>query len=244
MDSDETTFQAAELPPLRIHHFLTCTAIIAAFMSFYQTFAGRLDHSELGIDQNYLVIRGILEGVIVTACSYGIYWRWLSYRFFGEVGHWFLLLKACNIILDFFVFFYMTLFVWILRGWFEMDVVVASIPWVMHSYQIVGLVILWFGARRATDTPAWRRFVISIILFKILYLGWYGLYLITNSLWGTVAGERDLVVGIANYGFPAVWIGFCLHALWVDRSMGKKRHWSHWLGIAAWMIGIVLGLFY
>jgi hypothetical protein len=82
-------------PPLRVHHILVATAVVAVLLSLHHMLR---QHDVGGMSKFLASVQGIvltiMTGIAATVVAFGIAWRCLGHSFFDQPGHWLLLTQS------------------------------------------------------------------------------------------------------------------------------------------------------
>jgi hypothetical protein len=200
-------------PPLRIHHIMVATAVIAVLLSIThslrQTNSFGLSSFATSVQA---ITMAISAGLAATLVGFGFAWRRRGYLFFDQPGHWLLLTQALMI-----CFFVMAAAISVIRLPYNQGTsAVMGLLFVLINVANIGL-NLW-AARRIADSIPWSLiFLIDgltvVFLFGALWLGFPGLFFIV--IWGA----------------PLATVVLLLLAAWSDRRDHIRRDWPHWLGV-------------
>ena len=85
-------------PPLRIHHIMVATAVVAVLLSISQSLR---QSNTLGLSAFVASGQGILmtitAGLAATVTGFGFVWRRHGHSYFNQPGHWLLVIKSLMI---------------------------------------------------------------------------------------------------------------------------------------------------
>jgi membrane-associated HD superfamily phosphohydrolase len=214
--SIETPQGSAELPPLRIHHFMIWTALTAAIIAGCMTF-DRTARNGPPIE-NRMIIAALMVTAIAVAGALTIsgsayYWRRHGVSFPQSPGDM-LLISMAGAVLAFFA---------VIALLFAIFLLIGDDDWFALYYTIVGIVVVvgWSylqiaGMLDYANTWQWR------VVFGILLL----------APWIVVFFPIPVFV---------TFIASVLCASWVDWYKAIPHAWTHWCGVAfAILLGISL----
>ena len=91
--------ESRELPPIRIHHFLAWTAVMAVMLAAQRAWQFGGAAGMPSALQTKIIAMGtvgsVLSSLAVTIVLFGVYWRRIGLPFFTEPGQW-LLVVLCG----------------------------------------------------------------------------------------------------------------------------------------------------
>jgi hypothetical protein len=209
-------------PPLRIHHIMVATAVIAVLLSINHSLR---QTNSFGLSSFATSGRGITmaitAGLAATIVGFGFAWRRSGYSFFDQPGNWLLLSHSLTI-----GFFMMAAAICAFQ--LPDSHIATSIPFGAFYFLLIvlGIALNLWAAWRIADSIPWKFiFLVDgltvICLFGVIWLGFRGL------------------VPIVIWGAPIAVLLLLLLASWADRRDHVRRDWPHWLGVCLRSIPIL-----
>jgi hypothetical protein len=228
----------AGLPPLRIHHFLAWTTVLAAAFTLFTL----LDRPRtLNREEPWSIVSTIVTEVIqnaaITGLGFGFAWRRQGLSFPSDPGQWMIVQSG-------------------LEGMVALllSVVLVVIHPGVHPEEIVPLAPEWFQLlwRLAHIALAAALLVMNVLVATRLVHGWRWrlVFAVTAWIWawslafqfafGLFPSFFDTVnifamlryASLFAFGVPMVLLLFLISLAAVhDWRRGVARHWSHWLGV-------------
>jgi hypothetical protein len=205
------------LPPLRLHHLFSLTAVVAVMLGIN----GPQQTTEMNMQspfpsgwQSVLVASGVVYTIMlataVTIVAYGIAWRRRGVRFFHHPGHWLLVVIAVMSVLTSLagLIYRIADAVWDITR--SMTASINEINWVVISI-FVGT--MWTG-------------LIANVALNI----YVAIKKCHESHWRWVFGVRAVAAIIRVLGDLAL-IAFLLRAARIDRRSQAPRDVLHWYGV-------------
>jgi hypothetical protein len=236
-----TRLSPVGLPPLRLHHFFTWTAATAGLLALGSLFDQETDHVAHWWTLTWLPSL-LWYSLALTCCGFGLHWRRQGLPFPSQPGHAILLVGACGYILWIGL---SLLFLAILgRSKLTEQLVDASwYEWISNAYQVFVIAsYVWFAW---WSRPA-RRWQVFFLLQAMWTADFYFIDRILEALliqpisnleWigpGLALGMRFVLQQM-----PGLIPGTALVvAILLDRRDRIPRHWSHWAGVAAYLVAI------
>jgi hypothetical protein len=211
-------------PPLRIHHIMVATAVVAALLSVNYTL--RQSNSQ-GLSSfassGFGNVLAITTGIAATLVGFGFAWRRAGFSFLDLPGHWLLLVQSLPI-----GFFAMMGAIGALQLPDNHALTRVATGVVFGSFHLLNIGLNLWAARRIADSIPWTLiFLIDglrfVALFGIVWLGFHAL------LWIAVGGALATLI-------------LLLLACWGDHRDHIHRDWPQWLGVALRIVPIVQAL--
>jgi hypothetical protein len=210
-------------PPLRIHHILVATAVVAVTLSFQKWLlpVGGLE-PVTAFDGADRIWRTISTSLAFTVVGFAIAWRRAGYPFLRFPGHWLLLIELMpSLVFIPFICYSLMRFTYMTTPIFPM--------WPFHIYfastflGLIGLTIVaaWIGA----DSRWWR-----------LYFVFQGCVYVAIPLAALVGMAALHAVGVHSTALLAL----LFSAIIADNHDCRPRDWPHWLGVSLICITIVM----
>jgi hypothetical protein len=195
----------ADLPHLRIHHFLTWMATTAVLITGTMWFDRTVRNGppiESRVVIGSLILLAVAVSGALTCVSWGLYWRARGYAFPKEPGDWLLTWIAATILgvlvmlVGVFVVFFIE------EDWLDAFYFFGGV-----AFLIVSGLLGMLGVMRYSDTAAWRVVFAVLAALPLIVL---------------VAGAVAAACGV---------LASLLWAIWIDLRRRLRRHWMHWLGV-------------
>ncbi|MCI0491479.1 MAG: hypothetical protein L0Z07_00915, partial [Planctomycetes bacterium] len=236
----------SDLPPLRIHHFLVCMAVLAAMLSLEQRDrSGAYATMPFGFVVQMAVMYAIIAAG-VTLAGFSLWWHAKGHAALAQPGQWLLLsylIALPRLLLPALLPFYAMDFIG--RPWTIIilirdptDVALAIIRLIL-VFAYYGLPVLFFAwcAWRIADTRPWR------ILFTICAMGEvvFILPILGIPLWQWVPSNTAAALKISGSNVTLLLTAW---AAAQDVLRKKQRSWSHWAGVGlfmAWRLSNLVG---
>lgn len=219
-------------PPLRIHHILIWTAVVAVFVAVHMTLRriGSLDGVVFALmDLVDTLPQALAMGVLMT----GLLWRHRGLPFFDEAGHWLLLVLVVHLLQS------------------TLQAILFASRWNASSPGAVDQ-LLWLGiegipplaigymllgpARRASDTIYWKLCCYSAGILALLPLYYFAFQFSARPIAVNYTYALWCVRLLAALGALACYV----RAMRNDSRRHRSRHWSHWWGAALWAINVAI----
>jgi hypothetical protein len=213
--TDASATLRSDLPPLRIHHLLLCTAVAAVLLTVWQVV---YPPEARGVLTTSVCIRLGLSWTIyavgLTLATLTCWWRVKGYASLAQPGQWLLLVQVIPLL----------------------DLLVASLSRVGVAGQALWEknIFLWGPAEYAHVAAGVLAPLASIVL-PILLFGWTAWRIADTRPWRIVLALLALVrisgVGWSILVFAVVWPT-------VDDAIRKRRRsWTHWAGTGLFVAG-------
>ena len=170
-------------PPLRIHHIMAATAVIAVLLSISQSLR---QSNTLGLSAFVASGQGIWmtisAGLAATVTGFGFVWRRHGHSYFNQPGHWLLVVKSLMISV-----FLLAALISAMRLPDNHAVISAAtgVFFVLLNVVVIGL-NLWAAAKIADSIPWTLIFLID----GLMVVGMFGIAWLVSSdfvpvvLWG------------------------------------------------------------
>lgn len=221
----------SDLPPLRVHHLFYFLAVAAFAAAMHRGVKPVVGPNVLGrelAEMTYWLAAALgasLWGLGACWCMRG--WRflvqpgpWLVAASLVETGYLERLAAACDLL----VFGRAgRLAAWLRESW-EMH------WWSVAPLAILGTIVLGMAAlssRRTAFGPLWRV-LLALVGVQLLACAFLGPW---NTDFGRWQGWRLSTWEARSRGTAAIAAAAVMH----DRTLGRRRHWSHALSVALWM---------
>ena len=206
-------------PPLRIHHIMVATAVIAVLLSISQFLR---QSNTLGLSAFVASGQGILmtitAGLAATVTGFGFVWRRHGHSYFNQPGHWLLVAQSLMVSV-----FLLAALISAMRLPDNHAVTSAatSVFFVLLNVVLIGL-NLWAAAKIADSIP-WK---LLFLVDGLMVVGMFGIaWLVSTDL-----------VPVVLWGAPLATFLLLLLAAWGDRRDHIRRDWPHWLGVGLKMV--------
>jgi hypothetical protein len=250
LDSTAETVPAppprGDLPPLRIHHFLVWTTVMAVSFAVH----GWTNLSESSATLwavTIAIVQFILISAALTCLLYGTVWWWRDLRFPSEPGHALVILVGISTILS-------TLMVVLISGFDAEPYEFAN------AYQgFRGSIPYW-----TAWLSRWNGLIIAVLVLLLSIA--FAVWLVSGVRWRlvfaliatvTAAGvavhslhfllmqytsrnkveETVLWLNLSTDAIPTAILMICIVlAVMEDRRLAISRHWSHWVGVGVYVM--------
>jgi hypothetical protein len=230
----------SELPPLRLHHFLTWTALTAVLLTLVFTFIAKSDEMAAWFVIAWLP--SFLGGTLGLAIfGFGLRWRYQGLPFPSQPDHGITILWTVT----FGIAFLWSLVIAAARaatgdygGLGYPQWVLRLAEWESHASTFISIALcLWLAW---WIQPA-RRWQVFFALYAAANGHTYLDRLYQATLYRAINHLELVGPLLANaihhvlFDLPSLVpaIALLLAVIW-DRRDGVQRHWSHWAGIVAW----------
>lgn len=243
MDSKQELESRAELPPLRIHHFLTWMVVAAVSFAIFHGIYNRVG-IRVTAEQVPSFLPLLAQTMATTALGFTLYWCWQGHGMLAEPGQGLLLVTGLNFVgemtFSFPLLFWPDYYTsdqgspteeWIrfLSGWGATAVLLANIL-------IFGLLFVRFR-----NISAWKTYFLLIAILKL------ATFLISRFA-HALSSVSSLIPRIYSLLHVEFLLPFILEITMVvglaylalrDLRSGNRYHWSHWCGlVCALIVGI------
>jgi hypothetical protein len=201
-------------PPLRIHHIMVATAVVALLLAISHSLRQSNAYGFANVAASGQgIIMAIVSGLAVTLVGLGIVWRRRGYSFFDQPSHW--LLLAQSLTAGFFIMAGVVTAARLPDGHVVSAAVFSGFI-VLINALVIGL-NLWAASKIADSIPWTLIFLIDgLLVLSIFGMAWLGL-----------GGLVPVVV----WGAPSLTLTLLLLAAWGDRRDHIRRDWPHWFGV-------------
>lgn len=240
LNTSQPSTLRGDLPPLRIHHFLAWTAVIAVMLA--------LVNGSLQMDPwrpSYYIVFVVLYmvGSASMAClGFGAFWWWRGLRFPAETGHGLVIL--CGVECLFWksaLAAYTAVYLHdnpaqLAEGakpsvprWVDVASFWRLTPIIYLTLAVLAIVL----AVRLVCSWRWRTVFALVVLVDWLHTAYDGLlrslFRITQS---GILQEwwRSIQIGVGTLP-TIILLLVLLLAVMDDRRRGAAFHWSHWVGV-------------
>jgi hypothetical protein len=219
-------------PPLRIHHLLVATTVVAVLLSINDVLRR---NDVMGVSQfitsAHGVIYTIVTGLSVTLVAFGFWWRHKGQMFFHLPGHWLLLEQSLGVCV--FAAAAMSVAVRMVGGdaFYELPMLAYVI-----LANIANIVLSFWAAWKIADSLSWRLWFVG-----------YGCQVPAIFIQAMLGGPLTYLIA----AIPAGLFLLLMVAAISDWAAHRTRDWPHWLGVvlqlilfSAWFARAFLGLVY
>jgi hypothetical protein len=203
--SSEPIAPEADLPPLRIHHFLVWMAVTAMLITgtmWFDRTARNGPPIESRVVVGSLILLAVAVSGALTGVGWGLYWRGRGYAFPKEPGDWLLTWIAATIVCVLAMLIGVFVVFFIEEDWLDAFYFFGGLMLLIVSIRFGILGLMKYG-----DTAAWRVVFAVLAALPLIFL---------------VAGAVAAACGV---------LASLLWAVWNDRRLRLRRHWMHWLGV-------------
>jgi hypothetical protein len=217
-------------PPLRIHHLLVATTVVAVLLSINDVLRR---NDVMGVSQFITSAHGVLYTIVTalsaTLVAFGFWWRHKGQTFFHLPGHWLLLVQSLGV--SVFAAAAMSVAIRMAGG----GDAYYRVPFLAYMIlaTIAKIVLSFWAAWKIADSFSWRLWFVG-----------YGCQMPAIVIQGKLGGAFLYFVA----AMPAGLFLLLIVAAISDWAAHRTRDWPHWLGVVlqlilfcAWFARAVLG---
>lgn len=237
-------------PPLRIHHLMACAVVTAVELSLIRFMWLRSPQQQMAAANGFFACLQVLSAIGLTLTGFSIYWWRKGYASFSQPGQMLLLHYAVSFVLQLAsMAFVVAMFgidghprdtqvIWL----YSLVLGLGSLVFTV----LVPIVFYAWCAWKIADSAAWR------VLFALC-----ALTSLLSSTFFMIAAQFVVRFQPSNmqmfFAIPYLARGGILLPLGViaamsDLSAKRPRSWTHWAGLALWLLGqvslLLVGLYY
>lgn len=228
----ETKTIDQQAPRLRIHHLMLWSLCAAPLLTVFKTYQNTqgFDSEYQTLLESFYIVQGTLGGALLAGTLVMIHAKLRKQLpLFRQPGHWFLFVHA------------LTLVVWTIVGSLaEQQFSNTSLNMLLYAGVYIIPAGVYLFAARSSTVLRWRiifagRFLINLVHcmhFTSIALAWDTFALLR---WYSIV---ELILSILILILD-VWL---VAAIVIDKRLGLRRDWLHWIGVVGILTQAVLNL--
>jgi hypothetical protein len=236
-------------PPLRIHHFMVCAAVTAVELSLLRFMLSRSPQQQ-SIGSGVFAITQVVSAVGLTLTGFSIYWWRKGYASFSQPGQMLLLQYAASFAIQ----LVSLLVVLVLLGpsriagnsndlWlFSIVVGLGSLVFAV----ILPIAFYAWCAWKIADTWPWRVLFIFCALGGVVSSSIIVVF--AQLFWNFSRSNIHIILSMPYLIRGAVLFPLGVLAAVTDFTSRRNRSWTHWTGLALWLLGqigsVLTGVYY